>query len=216
MEFTFLKHQEKKLNLNSGKLMFKYFYNRWNHIPSAVKLFLFKALSILIIWKTIYLVFLLPTRVIDAPATYSVGVATAKALNLLNHSEGYHSKKDLITRESEFGIEKVNQQAIYLDDKKIVAIEDACNGIELFALYVGFILCLPAMLSRKVFFILMGLIAIYFVNIFRCATITWILLNHPSLFSFAHHYLFTFIVYVFIIWFWLLFTKKLTPQYATK
>ncbi|MDB5013495.1 MAG: hypothetical protein JWQ25_1697 [Daejeonella sp.] len=196
--------------------MFKSFYDKWNHIPNAVKLFLFKAVSILIIWKAIYLVFLLPTRVIDAPATYSVGVATAKALNLLNNSQGYTSKKEIADIPSEFGLISVNQQAIYLNKEKIVAIEDACNGVELFVLYTGFILCLPAFWLRKVTFILMGLVAIYFVNIFRCTIITWILLNHPRLFSFAHHYLFTFIVYVFIIWFWMLFTKKLTPQYATK
>lgn len=196
--------------------MLNSYSQKWNQIPKPVKLFLFKAVSLLVIWKVIYLVFLLPTRIIDAPATYSVGVATAKALNLLNNSNDYSSKTEVVNLQTEFGMEAVNQQAIYLNNKKIVAIEDACNGIELFALYAGFIICLPALFLRKFLFIMMGLVAIYLVNIFRCAIITWILLNYPNLFSFAHHYLFTFIVYVFIIWFWLLFTKKLTPQYASK
>lgn len=196
--------------------MLNLYFEKWKQIPKSVKIFLFKAIALLIIWKTVYLVFLLPTRVIDAPATYSVGVATAKALNFLSSSQQYTSKKEIVDLPSEFGIIAVNQQAIYLNNKKIVAIEDACNGIELFALYAGFILCLPALWVRKFSFIIMGLFAIYLVNIFRCAVITWVLLNHPSFFSFAHHYLFTFLVYIFIIWFWLLFTKKLTPQYVTK
>ena len=198
------------------KFVFKSLSDKWENIPKAVKTFLFKALTLLIVWKSIYLVFLLPGRVIDSPTTQSVGLATAEVLNLTSGSQAYSSNKDIVVRQTDFGVESINQQAIYLNGEKIVAIEDACNGIELLALYIGFILCLPASLSRKVSFSLIGLVAIFFVNIFRCATITWILLNYPNLFSFAHHYLFTFIVYVFIIWFWILFTKKLTPQYATK
>ena len=196
--------------------MLKSFNQQWNKIPKPVKVFLFKAVMLLVIWKTIYLVFLLPTRIIDAPATRSVGIATAKALNLAYNTQGYTSKKEVQNRQSEFGVVAVDQQAIYLNNNKIVAIEDACNGIELFALYAGFILCLPAAFSRKLIFIGSGLVAIYLVNIFRCTVITWVLLAHPQFFGFAHHYLFTFIVYVFIIWFWLLFTRKLTPQYVQK
>jgi len=196
--------------------MFTTYLEKWKQIPKSVKFFLFKALALLFIWKTIYLVFLLPTRVLDAPSTYSVGVATAYSLNLLYNTNNYSSKKEIALVNSEFGPVHVNQQAIYLNDKKVVAIEDACNGLELFILYAGFIICLPAFWLRKVAFISIGLVLIYLINIFRCTLITWVLLNHANLFGFVHHYLFTFIVYVFIIVLWLLFTRKLTPNYATE
>ena len=183
--------------------------NRWKQVPRSVKLFLYRAFFLLVFWKIVYLLFLMPSRVFDRPITQFVGKATTVALNFIMASTGYSSQKEFVPLPRGSGTVWIHQEAIYYKSVKTVAIEDACNGLELFVLYAGFIICLPAAAKRKSLFVLYGLIMILSVNVFRCAGITLLIQYHPSLVDFTHHYLFTFIAYMFVVWLWLIFSKKL-------
>jgi len=183
--------------------------NKWEKIPDAVKKFIFKAFAILLIWKVLYLVFLLPTRLIDRPLSYSVGSATTWLLNTSTHSHDYTTRGEPDSVDTDQGRVLMPLQKIFFHQRNIVSIEDGCNALELFVLYAGFIICMPARPLRKTLFIIGGIIAIHIVNVIRCAGVAYIIIYHPRYANFAHHYVFTFVVYGFIIGLWLIFSKKL-------
>jgi exosortase/archaeosortase family protein len=191
--------------------MFASALSKWNQVPQAVKVFLLKAAIILVVWKVLYLAFLAPARTLDDPLTYSVGVLTAGALNLYTHSNDYASKGEVRSYKTGTGITGyIVEQAISFRNKAIVYIEDACNGLELFVLYLSFILILPAATRYKVLYCVLGVLAIYAVNVFRCALVAYMQIYYPAHVDFAHHYIFAFIVYAFIIGLWLAYSNKVT------
>ena len=185
------------------------YVNKWNNVPKAVKVFIFKALTILIVWKIVYLAFLLPTRLIDKPLTYSVGSVTTWFLDICTHSADYTTQSVVGNVATDKGFTLMPLQKIYFRGRDIVSIEDTCNALELFVLYAGFIVCMPAKNLRRVLFVVGGILAIYIVNVLRCAGVAYLIIYDPKYADFAHHYVFTFIVYGFIIALWLIFSKKL-------
>lgn len=188
------------------------YVEKWNLVPDAVKQFLLRALIILIAWKILYLAFLLPTRVFDKPLSHSVAGTAAAMLNTFTNSKDYSAKSE--NGDTDDGLTNVPLDNIYFHQKTIVSIEDGCNGLELFVLYAGFIICMPAVMSRKVLFVIAGILIIHVVNILRCAGITYIILYDPKHADFAHHYIFTFVVYGLIIGLWLAFSQRLSIKNA--
>ena len=186
---------------------------KWNQIPRAVRQFLLKGAIILVLWKVIYFSFLLPGRVLDAPLTTAVGIVTTQTLNLITRSSDYSAKSEL-GRMDDIDLNPVSvpQESVYFKSRKIVGIYDGCNGLELMMLYAGFIICLPALISRKLVFIIGGIIMIFIVNVLRCVGVAYLLLYYPKQADFAHHYIFAFIVYAFIIALWLWFANGVNIQ----
>jgi len=185
------------------------YYSKWQLIPKPARSFLLKGLALLIIWKFVYLAFLLPSRVLDEPLTYSVGVATTYTLNFLSGTHAFTTKPVINTSEFEGTITTEPAMAIFFNNNRTLAIADPCNGLELFVLFAGFIICFPARAFRKITFISGGILLIWIVNILRCAGLVYIYLYNPKYTHFSHHYAFKFLVYGFIFCLWMLFTKKL-------
>ena len=194
------------------KIIYLYL-NKWDKVPVAVKRFILRAAAILIAWKILYLAFLLPHRVLDNPISYAVATGTTWLLNTSTHSSAYYDKSETGNIPTDNGFAPATLENIYFHGRNIVSIEDGCNGLELIVLYIGFIVCMPAATKRKVNFIITGTILIYVVNVIRCAGVAYIILYYPKYADFAHHYVFTFIVYGLIIAMWLIFSKKLDPAY---
>ena len=191
-------------------MLAKAYLSKWNEVPQAVKSFLLKALVILVVWKIVYLGFLSPARLLDQPLTASVGKLSAVALNLFTRSADYTSKPDVrdFVNGNESG--RVVMQDIVFKGRAVGAVEDACNALELFVLYVSFIWILPSSLKRRIAYTVIGVAAIYIVNVARCAGITYMLIYYPQHADFAHHYIFAFIVYAFIIVLWLMYSNKVS------
>jgi len=181
----------------------------WDKVPVAVKKFIFKAFAILLIWKVLYLAFLLPHRVLDKPLTYYTGVATTWLLNTYTNTNDFTTRNEESNVTTDEGYTLMPLQKIFYHQDNVVSIEDSCNALELFVLYAGFIVCMPAKTLRKTIFIICGIIAIYITNVIRCAGVAYIILHYPRYANFAHHYVFTFVVYGLIIALWLIFSKKL-------
>jgi exosortase/archaeosortase family protein len=182
---------------------------KWEQIPRSVKLFLLRGLSFFIIWKLIYLLLLLPNRVIDRPLTYAVGQGTTKTLNLITHSKTFSAKEgiDEFREGNSTRIEYMVE--VDANHERSLSIADVCNGLELIILYLGFIICLPSETSRKIKFSLAGVILIYIVNVLRCTALILIYLHYPAYLDFSHHYLFKFLIYALIFLLWYGYTQKL-------
>ncbi|MDP4149804.1 MAG: archaeosortase/exosortase family protein [Bacteroidota bacterium] len=181
--------------------------DKWKAIPRPVRVFLLKALVLFIVWKSVYLLFLLPGRVLDGPLTFAVGKGAAATLDFVTRSQSF-TAKDAIRFEPEGRAHYYHVMEIDAGRQPALSIADVCNGLELIVLYIGFILCFPAKAWRRLVFIFTGASLIYLVNVARCAGLTLIYLHSPALLDFSHHYLFTFLVYGFVFFLWYIFTHK--------
>lgn len=190
------------------------YLNQWSKVPAAVRRFILRAVAILVVWKLLYLIFLLPTRTLDKPLSYSVATGTVWLLNTCTHSHDYIDKSEIGNIPTDNGMAPAPLENIYFHGRNIVSIEDGCNGLELMVLYIGFIACMPAIMKRKLIFSIGGTLLIYVINVIRCAVVAYIILYYPRYADFAHHYVFTFLVYGLIIALWLIFSKKLNLAHA--
>ena len=185
--------------------------NRWNQIPGSVRSFLLKAILLFVAWKAVFLLFLSPSRVLDGPLTRFTGVCTTSTLNIFSPSNfSTRPVVDLYNNQGVLDAQPV--MAISFQGRRVICIADACNGLELMVLYLGFIICFPAVKSRKWVFASVGIISIMMINIVRCAALAWVYLYHPQYSHFSHHYLFTFLVYACIFCFWIFFSRTPNPK----
>jgi len=96
---------------------------------------------------------------------------------------------------------------LMMDNLPAVRVGAACDGLVLYVLFSGFILAFPGPLRPKLWFIPVGVLALYLLNIGRVAALA---LNHHYAHrsvDFNHHYTFTFIVYACICGLWMLWVR---------
>ena len=82
----------------------------YSQLPTQISKFLRNALLIFIIWKSIYLIVLLPNRTIDDPLTSMVGTQSVWLLNTIYSTNSYTSK-DIIATISFEGVSQSNPVA---------------------------------------------------------------------------------------------------------
>jgi exosortase/archaeosortase family protein len=97
---------------------------------------------------------------------------------------------------------------INIDKAKIIGIADPCNALDIYVLYIAFLLCFKGMWKRKATFILLGVPYIFLLNIVRCAVIAWLNINYRGWVEISHHYIFTSALYLLVFHLWVLYTKK--------
>jgi exosortase family protein XrtF len=192
------------------------YQDKWHKVPLSVRRFILRAAIVLVVWKLLYLLFLLPARTLDRPLSHAVAHGATAMLNRITGTRDYWALSERGNVITDDGPTNMPLDDIYFRGKNIVSVEDGCNGLELFVLYTGFILCMPATWRRKLYFTLGGIVLIYIVNIIRCAGIAYMTIYYPKQAGFAHHYVFTFIVYGIIIGLWILFARNAQPSTQTK
>jgi exosortase family protein XrtF len=149
--------------------------------------FLLRAGLIYLAWTIAYHLFLVEMGIND-PLTKVVAVVSTKFSSLLNNN---------ITLKF---IQKSHY--IYFHDKPLVYIGDACNGLELYVLFVAFYLALNKFIASWKW-VLLGIFGIFVLNIGRIAALAWVVLKIPHQLDFHHKYTFALVVYswIFLIWF---------------
>ena len=180
-----------------------------NKIPKQIRLFLTKALLFFLGWKLIYGFILYDSKYLDRTLTTHIGEASIFLINSLGGLDGYTSK-----RVSDFYIidgRKIEERssAIFHQDRMILHIANACNGLELIVLYIGFIICMPSKFWRKICYIILGIIILDGVNILRCTGLIYLREYYHIYFQFAHRYLFNAFVYTSTFIIWVIFSRKI-------
>lgn len=186
--------------------------------PPQIKAFVIRAFILFVVWKGLYLFFWSESRALDDPLTKLVGKHTVWVLDKINPSHEFIAKPKVALKNFEGEIQVSRVSMIYSDGKAIMNIADECNGLELFVLYFGFLIAMPATLKRKFLFGLSGIFIIHAVNILRCVGLGLLLMNWDAAFDIAHHYIFKIMVYSVIFILWVIFSKNLsltTPKNAT-
>src|SRR4051812_48896275 len=97
----------------------------WLGIPMVIRSFLLKGLLLLIIWKFIYLLFLLPDRVLDDPLTRFIGLESVNAINLFSTNHKFYSQNGFADNDLN-GINKNRVIDVMYDNKKVLEIADPC------------------------------------------------------------------------------------------
>ncbi len=162
-------------------------------IHSIIKIFLIRAILIFISWTILYHGFLLENGVINNWLTEKVVIGTKIVLN----SMGYNADQ---------GWYNGSARSISIDGQPVVLVADACNGLELIALFIGFLLAFPGPWKYKLLVIPIGTLAIFILNILREIVLALNYKYFQETFEFNHKYTYVFIVYlaIFMIWrFWL-------------
>ncbi|MBS1643317.1 MAG: archaeosortase/exosortase family protein [Bacteroidetes bacterium] len=184
----------------------------WIEIPTEVQTFLKRALVIFIIWKLLYTFILFPLNIPDTQLRNATSWGTVQLLK-------WKFPQNIILKENKVGTDKLtgeetNSAIILKDNKKIIGIADACNGLELYVLYIAFLLCFPVGWIKMVTYTVAGSAIIYVGNILRCYFISLMNIDRFNLIEVAHHYVFKLIMYAVIFGLWVLFLKTNKQQLA--
>ncbi len=164
-----------------------------------MKVFLLKLIIFIISWQSLYIFLLKPKRIPDSLLTEWLTTAVTGTLNFFFR----------ITPSATWIKDPINDAClIQHSGHTMLVIFDDCNGLDLFIIYLAFIILLPYPVKRKIIFSVGGLVAIFIGNIIRCVSLYWIYVHFRNMFDFNHHYLFTIIMYLIIFYGWVLFTKK--------
>ena len=180
-----------------------------NDIPLPIRLFLGKALLFFIAWKVIYGVFLLDSNTIDNVLTNHVGTSSVYVLNNLTPMSGFIAKEEIYSEVLAGETEEHLSSAIYHNGYKVLDIAQACNGLELLVLYIGFIVCMPSNIKRKLLYIGIGILLLDSVNILRCVGLIYLREYFHAYFEFAHHYIFKIMIYSATFLIWVRFSRKI-------
>jgi len=121
------------------------------------------------------------------------------------HLLGYNTFKNL--SDNDF-------QVIGIDASLGVWIGANCNAISLFFLFAVFVFAYPGHQKSKWWFIPLGIISIHFLNVLRVAALALIQRYSPEALDFNHTYTFTFIVYCYIFFLWIIWVNKFSGKEA--
>lgn len=97
---------------------------------------------------------------------------------------------------------RADQQVLFLNQQAVLGIAKNCNGLEVFALFTGFILAFPGKIKNKLWFIPLGIALLFILNLIRTVILTLTQLHWPQALDFNHKYTFVVIVYgaMFLLW----------------
>ncbi len=157
--------------------------------------FLIKVVAYSVGWLLVYHILLKPAGQPDQILRNSEAFITTKLLNGVGY-EVYAEQNSPVST------------VLYSKKERIIGIADSCNGLILFIVFSGLIVCLPGQWKKKLLYIPLGISLIYLLNIIRIFSLTLIQIHAPEWLNFNHHYVFTLIVYGFIFLLWMYYVNK--------
>jgi exosortase family protein XrtF len=164
--------------------------------------FLVKAVLLYVLWFLLYDYVIAPSRTIDNWLNKVVGVQSTYVLRAI----GYESDT----------IPGNNQTVVRINEQSMVGVGNPCNGLELFVLFAGFIICFPGSTKSKVWFIPLGMVIIHIANVLRSTSLALIQFHDPASLDFNHHYTFTVIVYSIIFGLWMYWVNRYSGLFDSK
>ena len=159
-----------------------------------IAVFVVKAVGLYLLWFVLYDMYLAPSGRLDAWLNQRVAEDGITLLELFGYSGST--------------VPGIDQTIMCIDNREILGVGNPCNGLELFVLFTGFILCFPGNAKMKAWFIPAGILVIHFVNVIRAAVLVLIQKYAPEHLDFNHHYTFTIVVYAIIFLLWMIWTNR--------
>ena len=167
------------------------------NLKSVLRTFLIRVVILFFGWLIFYQGFVRPDGRVDHWMSMRVVDLTRIFLSAIGHDTNTQFRPDG---------PGINSRYVYVDGTPVLSVADGCNGIELMALYVGFIIAFPGRWKYKLAFIFIGSGLVYLLNVIREVVLALNYMFFRETFEFNHKYTYVLIVYsmVFLIWrFWL-------------
>ncbi len=100
---------------------------------------------------------------------------------------------------------------VYNQEQRVLSVYEGCNGLNVFIIFLAFLLSYGRLRKALLWFVPMGLVLIHLFNLARIALLYHVTLYYPDYTYFTHKYLFTAIIYgvIFLLWLW--WVVKLYP-----
>jgi exosortase family protein XrtF len=160
-----------------------------------ILLFLAKAILLYIIWYVGYELWLKKLGSLDVLIIDNLMYLSFETLTFFNF------------------IVNLDHHKMWIDQSSVaVLVGTGCNGVELFALFTGFILAFNGKWKNKLWFIPAGILIIHFFNVLRIIALTLNGLISPSFLEFNHKYTFTIILYCLTFFGWMLWVKYFSTK----
>ncbi len=159
-----------------------------------VAAFIIKGFTLYIVWFLLYDNWLLKDGLVDHFLIQHLVDATSFILNSIGYQTFQYA------------------DAVGIDGTHGVLIGAPCNGLDLFALFTGFIIIFPGKMTYKIIFIPIGLLVIHILNILRLVSLALVVLYSPNSLDFNHKYTFTVIIYGIVFLLWMLWVKKFSKR----
>jgi exosortase family protein XrtF len=191
--------QEKEI-LQNLKIKFKVLFEKFKNPLIA---FFIKAIFFYIIWFLLYELWLHPKGTIDNYVINNIVDVSENLLKKMGFSLMPEPQTD-------------NIRTIGIDGTHGVWIGDPCNGLTLFALFVGFVVSFPGPIKHKIWYIPTGILIIHVLNIIRVIALSIIAFKKPSLLEINHTYTFTIFVYAVVFTLWMVWVNKFSKQVENK
>jgi len=148
------------------------------------------------LWMIIFHFLILPTGTVNNLLTRYVVQGTYQGLKSL----GYVADREFQSNEEK---ETVKLRGIIsLNGEPAVLVADPCNGMELFALFAGFIVCFPGRIRPKLVYIFCGILALFLLNVFREMALALNYHHFRVSFDFNHKYTYAAMVYLAVLLIW--------------
>lgn len=126
-----------------------------------------------------------------------MNVLTADALSILMSFLGFES--------SSYG------QSVYMDGFSVMII-DECTGMYELLVYAGCILAYPTTRNKKLLGLVLGIPAMFGVNMVRLIFLSFVGIFYPAMFSYVHYYLWQITFIFLIVMFMLLWIEKIVKK----
>lgn len=102
----------------------------------------------------------------------------------------------------------IYDHVIGIDGSHGVYIGVPCNGLDLIALFAGFIIIFKGSWKVKLWYVPLGVLLIHVLNILRVFFLILIEKYNPEALEFNHKYTFTVLLYLFVFFGWMFWVKK--------
>lgn len=160
-------------------------------LPVRIKHTLYKIAALFTGWLLVYNYWLKPLGIPDTQLTAIVTWGTERLLSIFYTD--IHSQAS----------------SIYIHGSRVINIASPCNGLELIALYIGILICMPGNWKKLLIYSVTGILSITFLNMVRCTLLAWMYYRHMDLADFAHHYAFKLAIYAFVFFGWYLYSRNM-------
>ncbi len=129
-------------------------------------------------------------------------MATEWVLGLIYGSKAFYAAFQVSNSIDQGIISVVGSSLVKMGEQPLISIAGPYNGLNMYALFPGFIIAFPSSIILKLGFGSVGLFAPIGVNIVRSVGLAILQMDYPNFTVFAHHYIFNVLTYAAVFGLW--------------
>jgi exosortase family protein XrtF len=97
---------------------------------------------------------------------------------------------------------------IFYNNKYVSRIIEGCNAVSVIILFIAFVVAFTGKFKNTLFFLIVGSIIIYVMNVFRIVLLTVALYHYPEYEHILHGVIFPLVIYGIVFLLWIIWVNK--------